>query len=337
MRVLLIFIIIVIFLLILFLLNFYRDPKRRIPKGNNIVSPADGKIINILKIKSNKTLKNSKGIFGVPKNSKNFSSIIKINYNKNKLPPRTKAQFAIEFIVLIAFMFLIFVGFIAVITTKILESKDNERQEIEEDIAELEMNEIVLAKSVTDGYLRTFNLPTRIKGNTYSIEIIDNRELIVNYVDKEVVLFLPPNIQGDVDIGLNEIKKIDGIVYLNNIEPPISLILLMKGAINAISFKINGDVVLKRDLKEGASSIELTPTSDDEFIFKDSSGNVVTIINLITGDMFIKGSLKEQQVVMSNQPTDDFIVKESSGNIVAYIDNLGDFYLKGKIEQNGFP
>ncbi|MCH8004566.1 MAG: hypothetical protein IH934_08120, partial [Nanoarchaeota archaeon] len=46
---------------------------------------------------------------------------------------KTNAQFAIEFIVLIAFMFLIFVGFIAVITTKILEAKDNERQGIAED------------------------------------------------------------------------------------------------------------------------------------------------------------------------------------------------------------
>jgi len=30
-----------------FLLNFYRDPKRTIPKGNNIVSPADGRVIRI--------------------------------------------------------------------------------------------------------------------------------------------------------------------------------------------------------------------------------------------------------------------------------------------------
>ena len=47
-------IIIVILLLIIFLLNFYRDPKRTIPKGNNIVSPADGRVIRILKINANK-------------------------------------------------------------------------------------------------------------------------------------------------------------------------------------------------------------------------------------------------------------------------------------------
>jgi len=127
----------------------------------------------------------------------------------------TKAQFAIEFIVLIAFMFLIFVGFIAVITTKILESKENERQGIVEDIAALVKNEIDLAKSVTDGYLRTFNLPSRIGGNTYNIEIIENRELVVNYVDKEYVLFLQENIQGNVNPGANTIRKENGIVYIN--------------------------------------------------------------------------------------------------------------------------
>lgn len=36
-------------LLILFLLNFYRDPERKIPKGGGIVAPADGRVISILK------------------------------------------------------------------------------------------------------------------------------------------------------------------------------------------------------------------------------------------------------------------------------------------------
>ena len=32
----------------IFLLNFYRNPEREIPAGNNIVSPADGKVISII-------------------------------------------------------------------------------------------------------------------------------------------------------------------------------------------------------------------------------------------------------------------------------------------------
>jgi len=56
-------VIIVVLLLILFLINFYRDPKRKIPEGNNIVSPADGKVIGILKVNKD-NLKIDKGVLG---------------------------------------------------------------------------------------------------------------------------------------------------------------------------------------------------------------------------------------------------------------------------------
>ena len=63
MGVILISIIIIILILVIFLLNFYRDPKRNIPGGNNIVSPADGKIIRILKTHES-NIKIDKGILG---------------------------------------------------------------------------------------------------------------------------------------------------------------------------------------------------------------------------------------------------------------------------------
>lgn len=131
------------------------------------------------------------------------------------MPKKTKAQFAIEFIVLIAFMFLIFVGFIAVITSKIIEAKENERQGIAEDIAALARNEIDLAKSVSNGYSRDFKLPAKVEGNIYTIEIIGNRELVVNYIDKEYVSFLPENVEGNINPGANTIRKESGIVYVN--------------------------------------------------------------------------------------------------------------------------
>lgn len=52
----------------LFLLNFYRDPERKIPKGSNIISPADGRIISIIDAYKNSHKINShkikKGFFG---------------------------------------------------------------------------------------------------------------------------------------------------------------------------------------------------------------------------------------------------------------------------------
>ena len=55
--------VILILLIVLFLINFYRDPKRKIPRGNNIISPADGKIINILRTNAD-NVKVNKGFLG---------------------------------------------------------------------------------------------------------------------------------------------------------------------------------------------------------------------------------------------------------------------------------
>ena len=128
----------------------------------------------------------------------------------------SKSQFSIEFAVLIAFMFLVFVAFIGIITSKVVESKENERLKIAEDIAALAKNEIDLAKSASDGYARNFELPAKISGNSYTIQIIDNRELVVNYIDKEYVSFLPEKICGDVFISNNEIDKKNGVTCINS-------------------------------------------------------------------------------------------------------------------------
>ena len=127
-----------------------------------------------------------------------------------------KSQFSIEFAVLIAFMFLIFVAFIGVITSKVVESKENERLKIAEDIATLAKNEIELAKTASNGYSRNFDLPARIEGDSYSIEVIGNRELVVNYIDKEHVSFLQEKVCGDIFIPNNEIDKENGVVCVNS-------------------------------------------------------------------------------------------------------------------------
>ncbi len=51
------------FLITIFLLNFYKDPERRIPKGSNIVSPADGKVISIIDT-ANRSISVKKGFVG---------------------------------------------------------------------------------------------------------------------------------------------------------------------------------------------------------------------------------------------------------------------------------
>ena len=128
---------------------------------------------------------------------------------------RNKAQFAIEFIILIAFMFTLFLGFTAVITSKILNAQESGRQQAAEDIATLAKNEIDLARSASNGYKRSFELPIKVGGSYYDIGILENRELVVAYAGKEHVSFLPL-ICGDIFVPNNEISKDNNVVCINS-------------------------------------------------------------------------------------------------------------------------
>lgn len=127
-----------------------------------------------------------------------------------------KAQSAVEFIFLASFMLLVIVGFFAVTSSKTLEAQEEGNKKIAETIADIAFKEIEIAQSVNDGYLRYFTMPPTINGISYSIQLIDNKELVVKYVDYEYVKFIPANISGNISIGINRLEKVNGIVYLRN-------------------------------------------------------------------------------------------------------------------------
>ena len=127
----------------------------------------------------------------------------------------SKSQSATEFIVLASFMLLVILGFFAVTSSKILEAKDEGNKKIAEDIADFAYREIDIAKSVNDGYSRIFSMPPSVNGINYTISIIDNKELVVNYLDNEYVKFLPYNVTGNIAKGNNKISKNNGLISIN--------------------------------------------------------------------------------------------------------------------------
>lgn len=126
-----------------------------------------------------------------------------------------KSQSAIEFVVLASFMLLVVLGFFAVTSSNVLESKEEGNRKIAEDIAHFAYREIEIAKSVNDGYARTFVMPQTVNGIDYSISIVANRELVVNYLGYEYIRFLPSNTTGNIVKGNNKISKKNGVVFLN--------------------------------------------------------------------------------------------------------------------------
>jgi len=127
----------------------------------------------------------------------------------------SKSQSAVEFIVLASFMLLVIMGFFAIASSRLLEAKDDGNRQIAEDIADFAYREIEIAKSASDGYSRSFEMPGTINGISYNISIIDNRELVVNYLDKEHIRFLPSNVAGNIVKGSNQISRSNGVVLIN--------------------------------------------------------------------------------------------------------------------------
>jgi len=126
-----------------------------------------------------------------------------------------KSQSAVEFIVLASFILLVILGFFAVTSSSVLEAREERDKKIAEDIADFAYREIELAKSVNDGYTKTFTIPQTVNGIDYSIRIIDDRELAVNYLGFEYIKFLPSNVTGDIVKGNNKISKNNGVIYIN--------------------------------------------------------------------------------------------------------------------------
>ena len=254
---------------------------------------------------------------------------------------KSKSQSAIEFVTLFAFMTIVLVGFYAITTTKTIDVKEEDNRKTAEDIADFALKEIELAKSVNDGYSRVFSMPPAVSGINYTIDIVDNRELVVKYLGYEHVRFLPANVTGNIFQGANLIYKLDGMVHVNGSAKigqliPVFNLLMGRDNIRAITFDEDGNIIAKGNLYQNQEKI--LNTGNDEFIIKDDSGNTVLRIDLVAGGVFIKGRIYENQVLLNPDLTASYlIIKNLKGEVVVYVDSFANIYIKGTLTQNGNP
>ena len=126
-----------------------------------------------------------------------------------------KSQSAIEFIFLASFMLLLVVGFFSVVNSKLLQAKEDANVQIAEDSANIVYREVMIAESSNEGYKRTFSAPQTINGADYSMKIIDDRELVVNYLGYEYVKFLPSNVKCGGAGVCGNLKRINTVSKVN--------------------------------------------------------------------------------------------------------------------------
>jgi hypothetical protein len=129
---------------------------------------------------------------------------------------KQKSQSAIEFVLLFSFMLFIFVGFFILLQDKIVTVSEKNDQEYLAEINDIVLSEVNVASTSMADYHHQFNLPSHIMGSPYTINILDGKEILLTYTDKEQINFLTQKVTGTLLFGENTIRNIDGYINLKN-------------------------------------------------------------------------------------------------------------------------
>lgn len=114
---------------------------------------------------------------------------------------------------LVGVVFFAIVILVAASYSNIAELREKRDFLVARDMAFVVQNELVLANQVEDGYSRSFFLPDKLDGQSYSLLIVDNSLTIST--QKAAYSVRIPQVQGAIAKGMNNITKQDNVVALN--------------------------------------------------------------------------------------------------------------------------
>jgi hypothetical protein len=126
-----------------------------------------------------------------------------------------KSQITMEFMLLIGFVLVISLSFLAVAGELFQNFRESEKKSLIDDFGSSIKKELDLASVVKEGYKRTITLPEKIDGSiNYSIEN-KNVTLIIRSDDDEFSWVIP-NTVGTLKKGENVISKVNNSVSIKN-------------------------------------------------------------------------------------------------------------------------
>jgi hypothetical protein len=127
-----------------------------------------------------------------------------------------RAQSAIEFVLLVGAVLIFTLGLMWTFRQEVTE-KNMERRNflIQEFVLELQ-NELNIAGGASDGYMREFEIPSRLANKDFSINLYEGF-IYINTTDGRNSLAVPAyNATGQFVVGgKNVIRKVSGIVRVN--------------------------------------------------------------------------------------------------------------------------
>lgn len=126
-----------------------------------------------------------------------------------------KGQSAIEFFMLIGALMFFFLVFFIAINFKIGETRNENINIAMNEIAKGVQDEIALATEFSDEYFRYFDVPLKVEGINYDINITDGFVHVRTYNGLHALALPVQNVTGNVVKGQNFIRKTGGRVFLN--------------------------------------------------------------------------------------------------------------------------
>jgi hypothetical protein len=134
--------------------------------------------------------------------------------NKGNQIKNKWGQSAIEFIIVLGVVLFFFVLFFGAIQISQRDKEKENQDRLFQNIALDVRDEINIASGASDGYYREFTIPQNVLGTEYEINLTD-----IGYVylksDRYATSYKATKINGNIQKGVNIIKKENGQVYLN--------------------------------------------------------------------------------------------------------------------------
>lgn len=142
-----------------------------------------------------------------------------------------KSQSSIEMASIITFMLLSMTTFLLVISDQMIDKQEKSFNNLLSDIGEIYESEVKLASVVEDGYYREFFILKDIKRRDYTGMIYHTNDTISaksflslsfdNTPDEVRTVYFPPRVMGQFVHGNNQLRKENGIIFLNCGNEPV--------------------------------------------------------------------------------------------------------------------
>jgi hypothetical protein len=122
-------------------------------------------------------------------------------------------QSSLEFMYAVVFILFLVVILISAAADQMADFKQEKDVFLVNDLAQSVKNEVSVAHSMSDGYVRGFDIPAQLEGEDYSISL-SSGFVSVSFGSHSVSVAVQP-VSGGLVKGSNVIRKVGGNVSLN--------------------------------------------------------------------------------------------------------------------------